>query len=88
MSAGLRFCSAGVWTVTHQTPSFGFVYLTNPAVIPIRIRWRAYTSSPFWYSDGSTDIAPSEQKTIWFGIDTLFVQFEVNPPVDTFLFAA
>lgn len=87
MSTGARFCPAGQWTATHQTPSFGFVYLTNVMVDPIRIHWRAYTASPFWYSDGAADISPGEQKTIFFGIPTSFVQFEVNPPFDAFLFS-
>lgn len=87
MPAGTRFCQAGVWTTTHQTPSFGFVYLTNGMLEPIRFRWRAYTASPFWYSEGAVDINPSEQKTIGFGIPTPYVQFEVNSPVDAFVFA-
>ena len=53
MSAGSRFCPAGQWTAIYQGPSFGFVYVTNVLTVPVRIDWRAYTASPFWYSDGS-----------------------------------
>ena len=85
MSSGGTFCPARQWTPIYQGPSFGFVYVTNVMTVPVRVNWRAYTASPFWYSDGSTDINPGEQKTIGFGIPTPYVQFEVNPPFDSIL---
>lgn len=88
MSAGGRFCQAEVWTPVYQAPSFGFVYVTNLMMVPVRINWRAYTTSPFWYSDGSTNIEPGEKKTIPFGIPTSYVQFEVNPAFDSLLFGS
>jgi hypothetical protein len=53
---------------------------------PVRIQWRAYTASLPFYVTGSSDIGPGEQKTIWFGTPTPYVQFEVNPPFDVLLF--
>jgi hypothetical protein len=88
MSAGARFCPAGLWTAVYQAPSFGFVYVANVMAVPVRISWRAYTASPFWYSDGSTDIGPGERKAIPFGIPTPYVQFEVRPPFDSLLFGS
>lgn len=88
MSAGNKFCPAGNWTATHQMPSLlGFVVLANVMSVPIRVRWRAFTASPFWYSDGSVDMNPGESKTIPFGIPTAWVQFEVNPPFDALFYA-
>lgn len=88
MSAGRRLTQAGAWTPVYQAPSLGFVYVTNINSFPVRINWRAYTSSPFFYSDGSTTIQSGEQKAIPFGIPTSYVQFEVNPDRDCFLFGS
>lgn len=88
MAAGAKFCPAGQWTPVYQGPSFGFVYVTNVMSIAVRVNWRAYTASPFWYSDGSTNIGPGEKKTIPFGIPTPYVQFEVKPAFDALLFGS
>jgi len=85
MASLSRFCPAGQWTAIYQAPSWGFVYVTNTGPVLVRVRWRAYTASPFWYSDGATDINSGEQKTVGFGIPTPYVQFEVNPLDDAAL---
>lgn len=85
MPAGSKFCQANVWTPLYQGPSFGFVYVTNVLSFPITIKWRAYTAGLPFYSSGTTTIQGGQKKTVGFGTPTPYVQFEVNPPVDTIL---
>jgi len=84
MSGGSKFCSSRVFTALYQGPSFGFVYVWSTT--PVHMRWRAYTASPFWYSDGSANI--SGKTTVGFGIPTPYVQFEVQPDFDALLFGS
>lgn len=69
----------------YRGSSFGFVYVTSLMAVRAKFRWRAYSASPPWYSEGSADIPPGQKSTIVFGIATPYVQFEVNPPIDSFL---
>jgi len=86
MSTGRRLCRAGVWTPTHQMPSFGFVYLTNVSGFRVGFQWRAFTGSiPVYWSNFAV-LEPGERRAIWFGLPTLYVQFEVNPQTDVELF--
>jgi len=82
MSAGVRFCQAGVWTTTHDMPSFGFVYLTNAMFEALTFQWRAYIAALPFYSEGAIEIPAGEQKTIIFGLPTAWVHFEVKSPID------
>lgn len=84
MSSSYKYCSAGAWTPLWQAPSFGFVYVWSTSPVPIR--WRAFTASPFWYSDGRANI--NGKTTVGFGIPTPYVQFEVRPDFDALLFAS
>ena len=86
MSGGGRLCQAGQWTTLYEGPSFGFVYAWNLSAGTLNVRWRAYTASPFWYSDGSANL--TGKTTVGFGIPTPYVQFQVNPPVDARLFGS
>jgi hypothetical protein len=88
VASGNKFCIAGQWTVTHQTPNFGFVYLTNVMSVPVRIRWRAFSSFFPFYSDGATDLPVGETKAILFGAPSEYVQFEVNPEFHALLWAS
>ncbi len=86
MSGGGRFCQAGQWTTLYEGPSFGFVYAWNLGAGTLSVRWRAYTASPFWYSDGSANL--NGKTTVGFGIPTPYVKFQVNPPVNAQLFGS
>lgn len=86
MSGGGRFCQAGQWTTLYEGPSFGFVYAWNLGTGTLNVRWRAYTASPFWYSDGSANL--TGKTTVGFGIPTPYVKFQVNPPVNAQLFGS
>lgn len=88
MSGGSKFCQTGIWTPLYQGPSFGFVYVTNVSTFSVTVRWRAYTGSLPFYSSGSVTITPGEKKTVFFGLPTPYVQFEVNPNLSCFLFGS
>jgi len=86
MSGGGKLCPRGQWTTLYEGPSFGFVYAWNLAAGSQPVKWRAYTASPFWYSDGNANLVG--KTTVGFGIPTPYVKFQVNPPNDATLFGS
>ena len=86
MSGGGKLCPRGQWTTLYEGPSFGFVYAWNLSAGSQPVKWRAYTASPFWYSDGSANLVA--KTTVVFGIPTPYVKFQVNPPNDATLFGS
>ena len=86
MSGGGKFCPAGQWTTLYEGPSSGFVYVWNFSPTSQAVKWRAYTASPFWYSDGNANILG--KVSVFFGIPTPYVRFQVKPPNDTSLFGS
>lgn len=82
MAGNWKYCSASEFTPIYQAPAFGFVYVwaSDP---PINVRWRAYSASFWFYSEGSIEI--SDKTTVAFGLPTSYVQFEVQPEFDALL---
>lgn len=88
MESQPALCPAGQWTPVYQTYSRGSLALTNLLVTPIRIHWRVFTASLPFYWQGEASLVPGEPTVIFFGLPTLFVQFEVSTTIDAWLLAS
>ncbi len=87
MLAGRKFCPGNAWTTLYEGLSTGSIYAWNyePGQEPrtIKVKWRAYTVQPFWYSDGEKILAGRTLVTVI--APTPYVQFQVKPPYDSYL---
>lgn len=81
MASGYKLCNSDVFTPIYQGPSSGFVYVWS--LRPINVRWRAFSVSLPFYTEGSADI-DGKTVVVW-GLPTPYVQFEVKPAEDGIL---
>jgi hypothetical protein len=81
-SSSSRLCRRGVWTDVYNAPTFGFTYLTSN--IPVRVRWRRYSSGIPWYMEG-TMFLNAGQNTLPHGGPSLYCRIEVNPDADALI---